>query len=66
MRRLTPSVGLRMRLILTDNEHHVAAGHRRALRSVRPEWDVVLATNAVEAVAAMEAAPADVFISELG
>lgn len=55
-----------MRLILTDNEHHVAAEHRRALRSVRPEWDVVLATNAVEAVAAMEAAPADVFISELG
>ena len=55
-----------MRLILTDNEHHVAAEHRRALRSVRPEWDVVLATNAVEAVAAMQAAPADVFISELG
>ena len=55
-----------MRLVLTDNEHHVAAEHRRALRSVRPEWDVVLATNAVDAVAAMEAAPADVFISELG
>jgi HD-like signal output (HDOD) protein len=50
-----------MRLVLVDNEHHVASSHRRALRSVRPEWDVVLATNAAEAIAALE-----VFISELG
>jgi HD-like signal output (HDOD) protein len=55
-----------MRLVLTDNEHHVAAEHRRALRTVRPDWDVVLTSNAFEAVAAMEASPADVFISELG
>ena len=55
-----------MRLVLVDNEHHVAAAHRRALFTVRPEWDVVLASNAVEAIAAMEHAPADVFISELG
>ncbi len=55
-----------MRLILVDNEHHVAASHRRALFTVRPEWDVVLASNSAEAIAAMEHAPADVFISELG
>jgi HD-like signal output (HDOD) protein/ActR/RegA family two-component response regulator len=55
-----------MRLILVDNEHHVASSHRRALRTVRPEWDVVLASNAAEAIAAMTAEPADVFISELG
>ena len=55
-----------MRLVLVDNEHHVASSHRRALRTVRPEWDVALASNSTEAIAAMEAAPADVFISELG
>ena len=52
-----------MRLVLVDNEHHVAAAHRRALFSVRPEWDVVLASNSAEAIAAMEHAPADVFMS---
>ncbi|MDZ7630397.1 MAG: response regulator [Gemmatimonadaceae bacterium] len=55
-----------MRLVLLDNEHHVADAHRRALRTVRPEWDVVLATTAHAALAALEAAPADVFISEIG
>ena len=55
-----------MRLVLVDNEHHVASSHRRALRTVRPEWDVVRASDSTEAIAAMEAAPADVFISELG
>ena len=55
-----------MRLVLVDNEHHVASSHRRALRTVRPEWDVVLASDSTEAIAAMEAAPVDVFISELG
>ena len=55
-----------MRLVLVDNEPHVASSHRRALRTVRPEWDVALASNSTEAIAAMEAAPADVFISELG
>jgi HD-like signal output (HDOD) protein len=54
-----------MRLVLVDNEHHVASSHRRALRTVRPEWDVVLATNATDAIAALEEAPTDVFISEL-
>lgn len=55
-----------MRLVLVDNEHRVASSHRRALRSVRPEWDVVLAANALEAIDALESAPTDVFISELG
>lgn len=55
-----------MRLVLLDNEHHVAASHRRALRTVRPEWDVVLASTATEAMTALEAAPVDVFVSELG
>ncbi len=55
-----------MRLVLLDNEHHVADAHRRALRTVRPEWDVVLATSNAAALAALDAAPADIFISELG
>ena len=55
-----------MRLVLLDNEHHVAEMHRRALRTVRPEWQVVLATTAAEALTALDAAPTDVFISELG
>jgi HD-like signal output (HDOD) protein len=55
-----------MRLVLVDNEHHIAEGHRRALRTVRPEWDVVMARDTKDALAALEAAPADVFISELG
>jgi HD-like signal output (HDOD) protein len=33
---------------------------------VRPEWDVVMARDTKDALAALEAAPADVFISELG
>lgn len=55
-----------MRLVLLDNEHHVADAHRRALRTVRPEWDVVLAGSSKIALEALEAAPTDVFISELG
>lgn len=55
-----------MRLILLDNEHHVADAHRRALKSVRPEWDVELVKNSKAALAALEGAPADVFIAELG
>ncbi len=55
-----------MRLVLVDNEHHIAEGHRRALRTVRPEWDVVMARDTKEVLAALEAAPTDVFISELG
>ncbi len=55
-----------MRLVLLDNEHHVADAHRRALRSVRPEWEVVLVTSNSAAVGALEAAPTDVFVAELG
>ncbi len=55
-----------MRLVLVDNESHIANAHRRALRSVRPEWQVVLTTSAAGAVAALEAEPTDVFIAELG
>ncbi|MCC7052296.1 MAG: HDOD domain-containing protein [Gemmatimonadaceae bacterium] len=55
-----------MRLVLVDNEHHVADAHRRALRSVRPEWDVVLASTPAAALEALEAGRTDVFISELG
>ena len=55
-----------MRLVLVDNEHHIADAHRRALRMVRPEWKVVLATNIPAAIAALEAEPTDVFIGELG
>ena len=33
---------------------------------MRPEWDVVMARDTKEALAALEAAPTDVFISELG
>lgn len=55
-----------MRLVLVDNEHHVAEAHRRAFRTVRPEWTVVLASTPDAALAAMAAAPTDVFIAELG
>ena len=55
-----------MRLVLVDNEHHIADAHRRALRTVRPEWNVVLASTAETAIQALEAAPTDVFIAELG
>ncbi len=56
----------RMRLVLLDNEHHVADAHRRALRTARPEWDVVLATTNSAALEALENSPTDVFIAELG
>jgi HD-like signal output (HDOD) protein len=55
-----------MRLVLVDNEHHIAEAHRRALRTVRPEWTVVLASRAEAALQALEAEPTDVFIAELG
>ena len=55
-----------MRLVLLDNEHHIAAAHRRAFRTVRPEWDVVLATDRDTALSALDAAHTDVFIAELG
>lgn len=55
-----------MRLVWLDHEQQVADTHRRALRTVRPEWKVVLVTTAAEALNALEAAPADFFISELG
>ncbi len=55
-----------MRLVLLDNEHHVAEAHWRALRTVRPDWVVALATSPKGALAELEATPTDVFISELG
>jgi HD-like signal output (HDOD) protein len=55
-----------MRLVLVDNEHRVADAHRRAFRTVRPEWDVVLAHDARAALDALDAAQTDVFIAELG
>jgi HD-like signal output (HDOD) protein/ActR/RegA family two-component response regulator len=55
-----------MRLVLVDNEHHIADAHRRALRTVRPEWKVVLASTPEAALDAMTAEPTDVFIAELG
>jgi HD-like signal output (HDOD) protein len=55
-----------MRLVLLDNEHHIADAHRRALRTVRPEWKVVLATSSIAALEALAEAPTDVFIAELG
>jgi len=55
-----------MRLILLDPERHGAEAHRRALRTVRPNWTVVLATTAAEVLTALEAAPADFLVSELG
>ncbi len=55
-----------MRLVLVDNEHHIAEAHRRALRTVRPEWDVVMARDTKTALAALDAASTDVLISELG
>lgn len=55
-----------MRLVLLDNEHHVAEAHRRALKTVRPEWTVALAASNSEALEALAAAPTDVFIAELG
>lgn len=55
-----------MRLVLLDNEHHIADAHRRALRTVRPEWKVVLAANPDAALEALAAEPTDVFIAELG
>jgi HD-like signal output (HDOD) protein len=54
-----------MRLVLVDNEQHTADAHRRALRAVRPQWEIVVATDATTAVAALEASRTDVFISEL-
>jgi HD-like signal output (HDOD) protein/CheY-like chemotaxis protein len=55
-----------MRVVLLDNTHHVADAHRRALRTVRPEWDVVLVSSGPAALNALEQAPSDVFIAELG
>ena len=55
-----------MRLVLLDSEQHVADSHRRALRTVRPEWKVVAVSTAAEALRAMEAEPAYFFVSDLG
>jgi HD-like signal output (HDOD) protein len=55
-----------MRLVLLDNDHHVADAHRRALRVVRPEWEVVLVASPSAALDALAQAPTDVFIAELG
>lgn len=55
-----------MRLVLVDNEQHIAETHRRALRTVRPDWDVVVVPAAKGAIAAMQAGTVDVFIAELG
>ena len=55
-----------MRLVLLDHEHDVASAHRRAFRTVRPEWDVVLATSHDAALKAMDDGRTDVFIAALG
>ncbi len=55
-----------MRLVLLDHDQDVASAHRRAFRTVRPEWEVVLATSHDAALKAMDDACTDVVIAALG
>jgi two-component system NtrC family sensor kinase len=50
------------RVILVDDEQNVLRALKRAFR--RTGWDVVLATSGAEALAAMEAGPAEVVVSD--
>jgi HD-like signal output (HDOD) protein len=55
-----------MHLVFVDSDPHAADAHRRALRSVRPEWTVTSASDVFHALEALRALPTDVFIADLG
>jgi len=54
-----------LRLILVDDERNVLEGLRRLLRPLRATWEVRTATSGVEALALLDAQPADVIVTDM-
>lgn len=54
-----------LRILLVDDEPHVLAALRRMIFMRRPQWDIACAESAVEALAMMEARPADIIVSDV-
>ncbi len=53
------------RLLFVDDDPHVLGAMRNLLRRRRHEWDLVFATQASEAMDALETQPCDVIVSDL-
>lgn len=54
-----------MRVLFVDDEINVLNGLRRAMHSMRGEWDMRFASGAEEALSLLAAAPADVVVSDM-
>jgi len=54
-----------IRVVFVDDEPSVLDGLRRSLRRLRDEWDMEFVEGAREAIACLEARPADVLISDM-
>lgn len=54
-----------LRILFVDDEPNVLDGLRRTLRGFRHEWDMRFAPGGAAALAALDAAPADVVVSDM-
>lgn len=54
-----------IRVVFVDDEPSVLDGLRRSLRRLRDEWDMEFVEGAEEAIACLEARPADALISDM-
>ena len=54
-----------IRLLFADDEPRVLDGLRRSLRTERARWDMTFAPGGAEAIAALDAAPFDVVVSDM-
>ncbi len=54
-----------IRVVFVDDEPAVLDGLRRSLRRLRDEWDMEFVEGAREAIACLEARPADVLVSDM-
>jgi HD-like signal output (HDOD) protein len=54
-----------LRILFVDDETHVLDGLRRAMRSMRNQWDARFAASGVEALVELAREPVDVLVSDM-
>jgi putative nucleotidyltransferase with HDIG domain len=54
-----------LRILFVDDEAHVLDGLRRAMRSMRGQWDARFAASGVEALVELAREPVDVLVSDM-
>jgi two-component system probable response regulator PhcQ len=55
-----------LRVLLVDDESHILSAYKRALRSLRPQWEVRTANSGHDAVKQMEKHGFEVLVTDIG